>query len=135
MVKTAVPQSSVYHIAPDMQKNLENEPDDDEGDKYLICDPREKDERCLFHAWLIVRQPRVGEVLSRIVMAFLAPPEKIFFDKGFVASAVAGNIVRTVTIRANGNGLARRIATSLLHFVKAKRDTVEIAQVGFYNAR
>ncbi len=116
-----------------MQKNLENEPDDYEGDEYLICNPGQEYERRLFHAWLIMRQPCVWEMLVRIMMAFLASLEKIFFNNGLVASAVADDIVRTVTIRTNGNGLARHIVLALLHFIKAERDAMEIAQVGFHN--
>ena len=111
------------YIAGNEQDHGPNDDRDQHG-VYLVD---EIDQRRVFSIRLIVTQPGIGEIGSRVRVTLLTGPQQVFFHDGTARIISAHDVMRAVTIDTNGRikGLTGRHSLE-----ERNRRAVEIRHIG-----
>src|SRR5512134_1289888 len=122
--------SPVDRIPPDVQEDLQDEPQHHERDEDPVRRVDEEDHRIFGKRRLVMREPGVREVVVRVLVALLAPPDEVGLDHYGVGAGGAGDVVGSVTIRADGDRPRRLVELLPLLPVQPQGDPMEIGEVG-----
>src|SRR5512140_1858547 len=127
------PPSAVDRVTPHVQKDLQDQADDHDGEENPVGGVDDEDQRVLRRGRLVVEQPGVREVLVRVRVALLAPFHEDGLDDGRAGTPGAGDAVRSMAVRAHGDRPRRLVQLFPLFLVEAQRDAMEIGEVGLQN--